>query len=141
MTANAALCEEVANWAERYPEQHNQGLWLHAEGSKWDSYDSTIPIEEMRSGQCKTTACAAGIVTLLRAPEGTTVDPMDNLHFPDGTSTDICDFAAKELGLEDVGYGMIFYTSNETAIARLHYLAENPDATRTELEQAVPDPL
>ena len=58
---------------------------------------------------------------------------------PDGSITDCERFARQELDIDRQIASLIFYASNETAIKRLRYLAENPDATPFDLSNVFAD--
>jgi len=140
MTANAELCKEVADWAEKA--QNTRGTAVAFDMTDWihndDLYESAdeIPVEQLKEGSCGTAACIAGYVALMRAPKGTTTTG-STLYLPDGGMTDCDRFAQGELGIDSSQASALFYCSNDTAIARLRYLSENPDATEWDLLNVV----
>lgn len=141
---NAALCKEVADWAEAAqtrdaPVRFDMTDWIssHVLEDAFDEdagVDVPVPVEKLREGSCGTSACVAGYVVMMRAPKGTTTTG-STLYLPDDVITDCAAFAQEELDLTREVASAIFYTGNESAIARLRYLAEHPDATQYELER------
>jgi hypothetical protein len=126
---NTALGQRVLTQVRRHPERHDQ-----------DSFNGlldgrTLAVSTIRRSTCGSTACLAGWATILSAPPGSRiVSDYDLVHFPSGTSEDIAAYAAKALELDEDQAEAIFYCfENATAIERLQYLVEHPDATAYDL--------
>lgn len=136
----AAYAHEVADWAEKTQRgklMYDQNDWLQVSRQVDREHRGRVPIAKMREGACRTRACLAGKVAIDRAPAGTTVN-RDTLHFPDGTTGTVADFASQELGLDSDQAAAVFYSNSRNAATRLHYVADHPRADCCEIARAIP---
>lgn len=133
-----AYAHQVADWAVFGREGYDQGDWLSISYPvDDDSYEEPyeLPIEKIREGSCGTQMCIAGRVAVDRAPKGTKVRDGEYLVFSSdpGDYEHVSTFAARELGLTAPQANTVFYAITGEASARLHYLADHPDARPEDL--------
>ena len=141
--SQAQLARRIAKWALSGAPRYNPIEWISTpefEDGKDYLGPITVPVERMRDGSCRTSACLAGEVAIQRAPEGTLVVDGDTLIFPDETSALVHEFAQEQLGLSYEQARVIFWAPSPQAAQRLSYVADHPSASVREIVRAFPNP-
>lgn len=132
---NVELAQKVLKQVRKHPERHDQQDFIAGKNS--------ISVTEFKKPACGTAGCLAGWASAFAAPTGTVFDPTwARLLFPGGDETaDVELYAREHLGLTSEQANALFYCmDNETAIKRLEYLTEHPNADWDELEKQLPEP-
>jgi hypothetical protein len=134
---NIPLCRKVLACAEAEQAmiRHDQSTWL-TYPSVPGSHGRVIEVDKMRVGRCGGSACLAGFVVLLAAPEGTCLRLDDDmLMFPDGGEQDIQLYARQWLGLTASQAACVFEggQADDEAIRKLReYMAQAEEAQRND---------
>jgi hypothetical protein len=140
MATKAQIAERknLLAYLKEHPDSHHQASWI---GVKEDPFldsvvDGVVSLSRMIEGSCNTTACIAGRVALRNAPPGTLFNALsDILIFPNGELQNIADYAANVLGISASVASQLFFSAKDTAIKRLEYLCEFPDAHSVKISQ------
>lgn len=138
--ADADLAREVVALIESGKVEHNQGVILRPAGDlpKVDLHD---PRAVLRGETERYMACVAGMIFLLRSPEGAYVKGAGGaFSLPDQKyRIDLMDWADEQLhAAPGVGEIIFYYSSNAAAVARLKYLADHPGASAEAIGMVTP---
>ena len=127
---NVELARKALDAARRHPERFEMGDWF-AVSDTGGRYPPAITIgPETRVPPCGTTACFAGWVVFMTAPEGTVIKDAV-LWGPDGERMENVEkYAAGQLGITLRQAGVLFYLDNIKQVTKaIDYLEDNPGAS------------
>ena len=138
--ADADLAREVVALIESGKVKHDQGVILRPVGDL-PKVDLPDPRAVLRGETERYMACAAGMIFLLRSPEGAYVKGAGGtFSLPDQKyRIDLMVWANDQLhAAPGVGELIFYYSSNTAAVARLKYLADHPGASAEEIGRILP---
>ena len=120
---NVELAFAALEDVKAHPENFDMDTWFSCGSDFTKTTGNTVP-------PCGTTACYAGFVALRAAPVGSKV--MSRAIVVPGTDgVDVETYATEALGISPAQASAFFYLEGiEQVEGAVHYLADNPDASR-----------